>query len=106
MAIENDKLTGISVFKRLDLNISPGNNIIIGENGNGKTHLLKMIYFSYVDRECTLEEKYIRKYNDKKNYQSNALVTYSGNETCWIQNNGKKMRNRNEKDPVYNSKGW
>lgn len=101
MAIENVKLTGISVFKRLDLNISPGINIIIGENGTGKTHLLKMIYFSYIDRECTLEEKYIRKYNDTKNYQSNALVTYSGNETCWIQNNGKKMRNRNEKDPVY-----
>lgn len=101
MAIENVKLTGISVFKRLDLNMSPGINVIIGENGTGKTHLLKMIYFSYIDRECNLEEKYIRKYDDMKKYQSNALVTYSGNETCWIQHNGKGFKSKNEKDPVY-----
>lgn len=101
MAIENVKLTNISVFKSLGLSMSPGINIIIGENGTGKTHLLKMIYFSYIDRECKLEEKYIRKYDDMKNSQPNALITYGGNETCWIQNNGKKFKMKSEKDPVY-----
>lgn len=31
MAVENVKLTEILVFKRLDLNMSPGINVIIGE---------------------------------------------------------------------------
>jgi predicted ATPase len=101
MAIENVKLTRISVFKKLDLNISSGINIIIGENGTGKTHLLKMIYFAYMDRECKLEEKFIRKYDEKENYQPNVLVTYNKNETCWIQHNGKKFKDKNEKDPIY-----
>jgi len=53
MAIKNVKLKNISVFKSLDLNISPGINIVIGENGTGKTHLLKMIYFSYSEKGCS-----------------------------------------------------
>lgn len=50
MAIENVTLVNISVFKYLDLDMSPGINIIIGENGTGRTHLLKMIYFSYIKK--------------------------------------------------------
>ena len=100
MAIKNVKLTGISVFKELDLNMSPGINIIIGENGTGKTHLMKMIYFAYSDKGYILEDKYIRKYDDLK-YVANAIVTYNGNETCSIQGNGKKMRSKSIKDPIY-----
>lgn len=101
MSIENVKLTNISVFKELDLNTSPGINVIIGENGTGKTHLLKMIYFSYVDRECELEKKYIRKYKDKANYESSVLIKYNKNKTCWFKNNGKKVKDKNEKAPIY-----
>lgn len=101
MAIENVALNNISVFKYLDLNISPGINIIIGENGTGKTHLLKMIYFSYIDRKYLLEEKYTRKYDDKTIYSPNAVITYNKNETCWIQEDGKKFKDKTEKDPVY-----
>jgi predicted ATP-dependent endonuclease of OLD family len=101
MAIENVKLRNISVFKMLDLNISPGINIIIGENGTGKTHLLKMIYFAYVDREYKLEEKYIRKYDEKTNYKPNVVVTYNKNETCSIQDDVKKFKSKNEKAPIY-----
>lgn len=59
-----------------------------------------MIYFSYIDRDCKLEEKYIRKYDEKKTYEPNVLVTYN-NETCWIQQSGKKFKDKNEKDPIY-----
>lgn len=100
MAIENVKLTGISVFKELDLNMSPGINIIIGENGTGKTHLMKMIYFAYSDKDYILEEKYIRKYNPIKNV-ANAWVTYNGNEVCWITDHSKAIRNKSLKDPIY-----
>lgn len=45
-----DQLTlhNFTVFKEADLHFSTGLNVIIGENGTGKTHLLKLGYlFSY-----------------------------------------------------------
>lgn len=41
-----DRLTlrNFTVFKEADLQFSPGLNVIIGENGTGKTHLLKLGY--------------------------------------------------------------
>lgn len=43
------KLTGISLrnftgFSSLTLSFSPSLNVIIGANGTGKTHLLKVLY--------------------------------------------------------------
>ncbi|MEA5010033.1 AAA family ATPase [Clostridium tyrobutyricum] len=101
MSIDKVELINITVFKKLTLNMSSGINIIIGENGTGKTHLLKMIYFAYSDREYTLEQKYIRKYNNKENYQSNVIITYDKNRTCWIKADGEKSRCENKKDPIY-----
>ena len=42
--ITNLKLKNFTVFKEADLEFSPGLNVIIGENGTGKTHLLKLGY--------------------------------------------------------------
>jgi DNA repair ATPase RecN len=33
-----------SVFQQADLHFAPGLNVIIGENGTGKSHLLKLTY--------------------------------------------------------------
>ena len=38
------QLEQFTAFKQLSLNFSPGVNIIIGENGTGKTHVLKALY--------------------------------------------------------------
>ncbi len=38
------KLQNFTVFKDAELEFSPGLNVIIGENGTGKTHLLKLGY--------------------------------------------------------------
>lgn len=38
------QLEQFTVFKHLSLDFSPGINIIIGENGTGKTHVLKSLY--------------------------------------------------------------
>lgn len=101
MPINNVKLTNITVFKELDLNISSGINIIIGENGTGKTHLLKMIYYTYSDKKYILEEKYIRKYDDLKQIDSFVSVTYNENEICNMGIDIKNDRNINEKEPIY-----
>lgn len=37
-------LHNFTVFKEAHLTFSPGLNVIIGENGTGKTHLLKLAY--------------------------------------------------------------
>ena len=42
--IKNLSLQNFTVFEQADLNFSPGLNVIIGENGLGKTHLLKLGY--------------------------------------------------------------
>lgn len=38
------KLENLTSFAELDLSFSPGVNILIGANGTGKTHLLKVLY--------------------------------------------------------------
>ena len=43
--IENIKLRNFTAFNKLDIPLSPKINIIIGENGTGKTHLLKIPNF-------------------------------------------------------------
>lgn len=44
MSIESAELRNFTVFKNLKVNFSKGINIMIGENGTGKTQLLKAIY--------------------------------------------------------------
>lgn len=38
------RLQNFTVFKDLKLKFSPGINVFVGENGTGKTHLLKTLY--------------------------------------------------------------
>lgn len=44
MSINKILLKNFTVFKEMELAFSSGINIIIGENGTGKTHILKSIY--------------------------------------------------------------
>lgn len=44
MKIEKVKLENFTVFKQIEIDFCEGINIIIGENGTGKTHLLKVLY--------------------------------------------------------------
>ena len=39
-------LEKFTAFQKLELGFSPGINILIGENGTGKTHILKALYAS------------------------------------------------------------
>ncbi len=44
MTITRVKLENFTVFERLDLEPSPGINVLVGANGTGKTHLMKVCY--------------------------------------------------------------
>ncbi|MDI6780821.1 MAG: AAA family ATPase [bacterium] len=45
MIIEGIKLENFTVFEDIDIDFCKGVNIFLGENGTGKTHLLKMLYY-------------------------------------------------------------
>ena len=44
MTLTRVRLERFTAFKKLDLAFSPGINVLIGENGTGKTHLMKVCY--------------------------------------------------------------
>lgn len=44
MIIKKIKLENYTVFENQQIEFSPGVNVIVGENGTGKTHLLKVLY--------------------------------------------------------------
>ncbi len=57
MTITRIKLENFTVFESLDLEPSPGINVLIGANGTGKTHLMKVCY-SVVESQNTDEPVY------------------------------------------------
>lgn len=59
MGINKIDITSHTVFKKQEINFSKGINVLIGENGTGKTHLLKMLYDVDIDsRQYSLFENY------------------------------------------------
>jgi predicted ATPase len=42
--IKSSKFLNFTAFDSLDISFSPGVNLLIGENGTGKTHILKAVY--------------------------------------------------------------
>lgn len=44
MAISKLSLENFTVFKHAEINFSDGINVFIGENGTGKTHIMKVLY--------------------------------------------------------------
>ena len=44
MAITRVKFERFTAFERLDFPASPGLNVLVGANGTGKTHLMKVVY--------------------------------------------------------------
>ena len=62
MTLTRVKLNRFTTFNELDLNLSPGVNTLVGANGTGKTHLMKVCYaacdFSRTD--VSYAEKLVR----------------------------------------------
>ena len=50
MSIQKIIVDNFTVFKKIEINFCNGVNIFIGENGTGKTHLLKLLYAAHLAR--------------------------------------------------------
>lgn len=87
MPIEKVKVTDFTVFEELSVSLSKGINVFIGENGTGKTHLLKLLYAACQAsrKDVTFEEK-IKKVFRPKDMKLVRLVrrVKAGNRTAIV----------------------
>lgn len=60
MVINNVKIKNFTVFKEIDMDFNRGINVIIGNNGTGKTHLMKLLYASQKEENITENSKYFK----------------------------------------------
>lgn len=44
MALTKIYLENFTVFDKMEIDFSPGINVFVGENGTGKTHVMKVLY--------------------------------------------------------------
>lgn len=44
MPITKIELNNVTVFDQMSIPFCPGINVLIGENGLGKTHIMKLLY--------------------------------------------------------------
>ena len=86
------ELENFTVFDKLEMDFSPKINIIIGENGTGKTQLLKAAYalstsnkISLEDIETTLTKRFVKifmpldeKIGKVKKYGSSDIAKATG----------------------------
>ena len=56
MTITRIKLENFTVFESLDMEPSPGINVLVGANGTGKTHLMKVCYATRIFSSYPLSE--------------------------------------------------
>ena len=60
MAITRVKLENFTVFESLDLEPSPGINVLVGANGTGKTHLMKVCYAALRSKDDFSDDFYYK----------------------------------------------
>lgn len=62
MAIKRLELENITVFDKMDIEFTNGVNIFIGENGTGKTHIMKLLYSACqsVKHDVSFSQKTVR----------------------------------------------
>ena len=53
MAITRLQLENFTAFESLDMELSPGINVLVGANGTGKTHIMKVCYAACEYEHCS-----------------------------------------------------
>ncbi|MCT8533072.1 AAA family ATPase, partial [Glaesserella parasuis] len=66
-------LKNFTVFNEVDLNFSPHLNVIIGENGMGKSHILKLAYSLIA---CNASAFSVSKTQMQKNYADKLINVF------------------------------
>ena len=103
MAIKNIKVEKFTVFENLEIEFSDGVNVFIGDNGTGKTHLLKLLYalcnyeYNKIKNDVDLKEQFMEElrsifqgdydYRFIKNHMDDKNANFFVNERGNIDDN-------------------
>lgn len=81
------KLKNFTAFDELLMDFSPGINLIIGENGTGKTHILKLLYaiLSSLKGEKKISEKLISIFLPKDDRIGRLVRRKKGSSECRVK---------------------
>jgi len=88
MAITKIKVENLTVFEEMEMDIDANVNVIIGENGTGKTQLLKMIYASWIVENKIFEEIFKVKTNDlirSKDFERSSVNILRDDESTFYK---------------------
>ena len=88
------ELKNFTAFDELSMDFSPGVNLIIGENGTGKTHILKILYsvLSALKDERRVSEKIVKVFLPKENRLGRLVKRAKGSSRCDIRIIGENSR--------------
>lgn len=98
--ITHIKMENFTAFAKLDRELSPGVNVIIGANGTGKTHLLKILYAAAAittgeDREKGFARKLLGVFNPYQTRMTRLIRRQQGLPTAEItvtRDDGAKLK--------------
>ncbi|MEF9960981.1 MAG: AAA family ATPase [Niameybacter sp.] len=87
MGIKQIKLQNFTVFQDIDLQFSKGINIFIGENGTGKTHIMKVLYSACqaVKPNVSFSHKVVRVFKPDSLCIGRLVRRKVGNGECKLQ---------------------
>lgn len=88
------ELKNFTAFDELSMDFSPGVNLIIGENGTGKTHILKILYsvLSALKDDRRVSEKIVKVFLPKENRLGRLVKRAKGSSRCDIRIIGENSR--------------
>lgn len=84
MKIKRIKFQNYTVFEDQQMEFSPGINVIIGENGTGKTHLMKALYSACqsADKKTSFSHKLVMTMLPDDYKISRLITRKTGNRTA------------------------
>ena len=86
MSLKKLKLSNFTVFSKLDMDFSQGINIFVGENGTGKTHIMKILYAACQStrKDIVFSQKLVKTFRPD-DLNINRLISRSKGGTSQIE---------------------
>ena len=113
MPITRTTLKRFTAFEDLDISFSPGINVLVGENGTGKTHLMKVCYAAcdVTTSKSTFGEKLVNVLLPRRRAVGRLVKRRSGHEKCHlaVYEDSKSISasfSYHPKSPAFDRTGW
>jgi energy-coupling factor transporter ATP-binding protein EcfA2 len=87
MSLRKLKLLNFTVFSKLDMEFSQGINIFVGENGTGKTHIMKILYAACQStrKDIIFSQKLVKVFRPDELNISRLVSRGKGGDTAQVE---------------------